>query len=421
MKKKFLVVAAGAMAAVALTGCGKTKINLDEYVELKYEGYDTIGTAYYEFDYKHFERDFEDSLKLTKEGEEDRKEMKEAAAAMNLGKSEPELLATFLKGELDKSEGLSNGDEDTFKWDIDDDQIQEYFKVELTYSDITGTVEGLQEAQAFDPFDGYNVSFTGTAPDGRISVENNVSGANPRLNYEFDKTEGLSNGDTVKITVSAYGDDVVKYCVENYGMIPTVTEKEYTVEGLPSYAMSAAEISDETLGKMQKQCEDIINTYVASDWAEEATLAGATYIGNYFMTPKAGVSSSNKNQITMVYKVDCLLDCGNSNGSFKGIVTDYYTVTFYNLMILADGTQSLDLSNYNKPYASWNYDTGIDNGWWGTLSYRYYGYQNLDNAFNDFITKNVEKYNYEDNVEDVETSYDDLLGEGEAEEAPAAE
>ena len=50
MKKKLVILAAGVLSAFALTACGKTKIDLDQYVELKYEGYDTIGTATYELD-----------------------------------------------------------------------------------------------------------------------------------------------------------------------------------------------------------------------------------------------------------------------------------------------------------------------------------------------------------------------------------
>ena len=418
MKKKFLVVAAGAMAAVALTGCGKTKINLDEYVELKYEGYDTIGTAHYEFDYKHFERDFEDSLKLTKEGEEDRKEMKEAAAAMNLGKSEPELLATFLKGELDKSEGLSNGDEVTFKWDIDDDQIQEYFKVELTYSDITGTVEGLQEAQAFDPFDGYDVTFTGMAPVGRVEVNNNVSSSNPHLNYEFDKTEGLSNGDVVKVTVNAYGEDIVKYCVENYGMIPTATEKEFTVEGLATYLQSSENISEDTLTKMQKQCEDI---FVADSvgWGA-ATYLGSEYLGCYFLTPKTA-GYGNQNECTLVYRIDAHVNY--DEGRFETDTSYYYGVTFYNIMELADGTQSVDLSNYNKrnQYQGHQVGTGIMS-WGSEIKVSFYGYHDLDSMFNEIVSKNVEKWNYENSVEDKAPSYpvpEETTEEGA--EAPAAE
>lgn len=428
MKKKLVILAAGVASAFVLTACGKTKIDLDQYVDVQYEGYNTIGTATVSFDYKHFVRDYEEDLKLTKEGEDERKEMKQAAEELGLDRSAADFLATYLQGELDKSEGLSNGDTITFKWDLDESEIQERFKCEISFSEeLTLEVKGLEEAQVFDPFEGYNLSFVGTAPDGRISVEQNPPAGNPRLNYEFSKNEGLSNGDVVTVSVSAYGDDVVKYCVENYGMIPSATSKDFTVEGLPAYVQSSSELTEDTLAKMQKQTEDVITSYVASEWADEASLAGMTYIGNYFIRPKTGVSSSAKNQVVIVYKIDCLLECGEGKDTFKGIVSGYYPLTFENVVNLADGTQSLDLSDYDKTYEYWSYDTGVDDGWWGTLTYRFYGYDNLDNMFNDFITKNVEKYEYENNVADVETNYDDVLGgeadgEGSEEGAePAAE
>lgn len=414
MKKGATVVLCGSIMMLSLTACGKTKINLDDYVELKYEGFDTLGTATYEFDYKQFERDFEETLKLTKEGEDERRDMKEAAEAMGLGKSEPELLATFLKGEIDKSEGLSNGDEVSFTWDIDDEEISELFKVELTYSDITGTVSGLEEAAPFDPFDGYNVTFTGSAPDGRVSIDDKRPADSPRLGIELSQTEGLSNGDVVKATISGY-DDVAKYCVENFGKIPTITEKEFTVDSLPSFIQSSSEITDDTLQKMQKQVEDII-LGEASGW-NAGTLLGQEYLGCYFLTPKAGFSASRHNAVTLVYRVDS--HAYYDNGKFEADTSYYYGVTFYDITDLPDGTQSVNLSQYDKraPYGGHVVDTGYT--WWNTPEViRYNGYHDLDSMFNDLVTKNVENWDYEDTVEDKAPSY---LTETEEEEAPAEE
>ncbi len=421
MKKKFVILAAGVMSAVALTACGKTKIDLDQYVDVKYEGYDTIGTATVEFDYKHFVRDYEEDLKLTKEGEDERKEMKEAAAALGLDKSAADLLATYLKGELDKTEGLSNGDTITFTWDLDESEIQERFKCEITFSDITCEVEGLEEATAFDPFEGYEVTFTGMAPAGRIEVNNNVPSSNPRLNYEFSKSEGLSNGDVVKVTVNAYGYDLVPYCVENYGMIPTVTEKEFTVEGLATYLQSASDISEDVLAKMQKQCEDIF-TADAVPW-NAASYLGCEYLGCYFLTPKNANGYGNQNECTLVYRLDAHVNY--DDGKFETNTSYYYGVTFFNIMELADGTQSVDLSNYNKrnQYNGHQVGTGFTS-WGSEIMVRFNGYDSLDAMFSELVTSKVENWNYENTVEDKAPFYpvEEAPAEGGEENAePAAE
>ncbi len=415
MKRKSVMLLCGAVAMLGLTGCGKTKINLDEYVELKYDGYDTIGTASYEFDYKQFERDFEDKLKMTKTGEDERKELKEAAEALGIGRSEPELLATMLAGDLDKTEGLSNGDEITYKWNIDDEEIAELFKVELTYSDITGTVEGLKEAEAFDPFEGYNVSFTGTAPDGRISIEDNRPSGNPRLNIELSQTDGLKNGDVITATAGMYGEDVTKYCVENYGKIPTATEREYTVDGLPTYVQETAGIKEETLQKMQKQVEDILAAE-ANGW-NAASYLGSEYLGCYFLTPKPGAYANRHNIVTLVYRVDAHVNY--EDGKFEADTSYYYGVTFYDIMDLPDGVQDVNVSSYDKKfqYHGHQVDTGFT--WWGSPEMvSFNGYGSLDSMFSELVTSNVENWNYENTVEDKAPSYP--VPETPAEE-PAAE
>jgi len=402
MKKKLLLTAAGVMMAFMLTACGKTKIDLNEYVKINFEGYDTIGTASIEFDYKHFVKDNDDSLRLTKEGEEERRDMKDAAKELGLDNSAADMLATYLKGELDRSEGLSNGDEVTFTWDLDIDEIEERFKVELTYDDITEKVKGLTEAEAFDPFDGFTLEFSGTAPNGVAEVRDNTSN-DLSLRYELDKSNGLSNGDVITVTVSSYyGDDVTTYCVENFGMLPTVLEQEYTVSGLPEYIASAADISEDTIDKMVAQASDAL-TADAAGWSD-SELDNVTYVGNYFLTPKDPDNWGSKNILTLVFKVSVRpgytyddVTYYNEDGCYY-----YYGFTWTDLMKLDDGTESINLSGYNRNYGWSNVKFIVDyKGWRGKdeTATRYFdGYTDLDTMFNELVTSKIETYNYENNV-----------------------
>ena len=407
-KTKLLLAAAGVLMAFGLSGCGKTKVDLNEYVTINFEGYDTIGTAYYEIDYKHFVRDIEDSLKLTKEGEEERRDMKDAAEALGLGRSEADMLATYLIGGLDKAEGLSNGDEVTFSWDLDIDEIEERFKVELTYEDITEKVKGLEEAEAFDPFDGFTIEFTGTSPNGQASAHNNTSHG-VDLNYILDTNSGLSNGDVITVTVdSYYSDDVLEYCVENYGMLPTVLEKEFTVEGLPEYIASASELSDDTWDKIIRQATDTItaNSTGWDSWSYVNELVDITYVGNYFLTPKDPQGYGHQNILTAVFKVEV-----NPGYQYDDVVYYnedgcyfYYGFTWYDLMRLADGTESINLSSYDQNYKYGSCKFEIDyKGYRGrdeTTTESFNGYADLDSMFSDLVTSKIENYNYENNVKD---------------------
>lgn len=82
--------------------------------------------------------------------------------------------------------------------------------IKLKYEDIEVKAEKLEEAKTFDPFEGIQVTFDGVAPNGYAYVEGNPSAsAAQQFGYELDKSEGLSNGDTVTVTACMY-DEVIQ-------------------------------------------------------------------------------------------------------------------------------------------------------------------------------------------------------------------
>ena len=57
MKKKTLLIAGTALLMMLIGGCGKREeINLNDYVVVEYEGYDSMGTAVATLDYKAFKK-----------------------------------------------------------------------------------------------------------------------------------------------------------------------------------------------------------------------------------------------------------------------------------------------------------------------------------------------------------------------------
>ncbi|WP_022762745.1 zinc ribbon domain-containing protein [Butyrivibrio sp. AD3002] len=415
-----VVAVLAVIAVVFFFSVRKHTINLNKYVEITYSGYNTCGTASYTIDKDKFNKDFGNKIKFTKSGKKslmkdlegvlsdsELDQAKKYAGNLDklleqFGYTPAQMVSESLYGSVDNNRGLSNGDKVTFTWNISDsdkEQMEKYLNIKLKYSDIDGKVKGLEDATTFDPFEGITVSFTGIAPDGRAEYTLNSSGGEySALSYNFDKTDGLSNGDEVTLSVSSsYGSDNMDYFVENYGKIPSPTEKTYTVEGLSSYITAMSELDQDTLAKMNAQAQDALKAQAAQSWNSEVVkLLSADYIGAYFLAEKPGTEMYDKNYVNLVYKVKASVSIPEEG--YYNEISFYYFTRFKNVMKLDDGTLSFDLNNYDTPSDSFSFDTGINDGWWGTYSYSFRGYDNTDTMFNKLVTQYVENYSYESTV-----------------------
>lgn len=376
MKAKDYGIILGAAVSIGMifTGCGKTTINANDYLTISAEGFDSAGTASYRLD---TEKLINDNLKAF--GLEDGSDMDylEVLGRMELG----------LNGKLDKTSELSNGDEITFKWSGSGlDEIEEKYKVKLELSDKSFTVEGLEEAQQFDPFNFVNVTFSGIAPEGKAVIECS-SDIPVKLDFRADKASGLNNGDTVKITANAYyGNDLKAYCFEN-GYIPVSEEKEFTVEGLAGYVQTLDEIPEDAYKKMDYHAQDLLKAYIAKT-EDEGYLSEIELLGNYMLTPKdPSIYVSKKNYIYYIYKVSF------NDGLY------YYHYTYYtDVMLLEDGTCSFDLSSATVPQGSVFFGVSSGEVYWATDKIHFAGYGDLDSLFNKQVTSKIGEYNYESTV-----------------------
>ncbi len=440
---KLIGIIAGVCVLILALGAGtvffifgrKTTINLNKYMTISYSGYETIGKASAVFDSEKFEADYKDKIKFTraakKEFESAKGEFGELGAFVGdiddiegalaaYGFTPASILEDGVNGSLDRTEGLSNGDKVVYTWNIseqDKKDFEKYLGVKVRYSDIEGEVEGLETATLFDPFEGVEITYSGIAPNGTAQISNsNTNGVYGYLDYQLDKNYELSNGDVITATVTTYyGNNLEDYCLENYGMIPSETEKTFTVDGLSSYVASASEISDDIMSKMKQQGLDIITANAASYWSDQVTLKEANYIGNYFLAEKPGAYAGYHNIVDLVYEVVSTIDINEEDAKYKADVTYYYYVSFYDVMQMPDGTISVDLSNYDTTYDYFNVDTGVDSGWWSTYNYDFKGYETLDTMFNKIVSANVDVYTYEDNIQEGYTHNNNSQVNSEAE------
>ena len=152
------------------------------------------------------------------------------------------------------------------------------------------------------------------------------------------------------------------------------------------------------MDKMKKQAEDCFHSQT-TEWVSEIKVSSIDYIGNYFLKPKfADGYNSYNNCIYLVYKVDTDYE----NEFHQENLSFYYYVQFTNIMILADGTCSVDLSSYTAP-TNWNgfsHDYKWGDNWDEKATLNFPGYEDLDSLFNKLITAVVSDYEYEDNVKE---------------------
>lgn len=404
-KKLAVPVAVAAVVVVGgvLIATHKPTVNLNKYITLSAEGYNSIGTLDVEFDTDKLERDYGKKIaknfqKAMKNHEEDTYGLSNLAGSLYEG-GETSLFVTYCAdGSADKTRNLSNGDVVTYTWDGVNEQTkkeaEELFGVKIKCSDVTYKVSGLTAVNTFDAFDGVEVEFNGISPDGSATVNTlPTAEAAKGLYYTLDEQYNLANGDTVTVTVHSNRDDFSD-CIEKYGAIPAATEKTYTVEGLNEY------VTDSVLVSLQNQAQDVLNAYIAKSWDSECvTLKGMSYLGYYILTPKNkdnyGVS---QDVIILPYQVTSHNHFEDDKGQvYDADVSYYWYIAFRNVSKDADGNIAGGLDDYYTANASFDVKTGLDDGWWEKY-WSYDGYQTLDELYSNAVTRNVEDYNHQDNV-----------------------
>lgn len=390
MKRNFKTILVGLTAVcmcAVLTGCGKETVDVSADTDIIVSGYDGHGIA------------------TVSKGDwltDTEKTYGQGMSFMELATLE-EALYDAVEYSISPSENLSNGDEVVLKIDVDNSALESYdFK--LSGGEKKITVSGLDEVEAFDPFENVTVNFSGMSPNGTASVNTSDSNVDIRLNYTLDKNSGLKNGDEVTVSISSSsGTDVEEYCMSN-GKTPTATEKTFTVEGLATYAQTIADIPDDMKNKMLAQAEDAIKAKcIWDEFGTTGVLKSLEYLGDYYLTGKDGFDASPYNKIYCVYKGTVEFNAlkRGGDGKTKEIGTaSFYTYYYYdNIIIMPDNTCSLDLSDGELASYSYETDYGYDNGWFPAF-YSLHGKEDLDSMFNDCVTSKIEKYNYENTVKE---------------------
>ncbi len=413
MKKRNPAKVLVSIAAVAVVAAGgwafanrTPTIDVSKYMTLSVDGYNTVGKLNIDFDTEKLEQDYGKQIttrfkKQMKNLKDDTFGLSSLTASLYDGYEADLFAETCATGSADKTKGLSNGDVVTYTWDDNSDEAEEAFGVKVKYTDITYTVSGLASVNTFDAFDGVDVEFSGISPDGRATVNSLPTAAEAQgLYYTLDENSGLSNGDTVTLTVHSNRDDFSD-CIDKYGAMPQATEKTFTVEGLNEYVTSADTLSDSVLVSLQNQAEDVFKSYAAQRFSNGQTFKGMTYLGNYILTPKDKDSWGDKDRIVLAYQVTVHHDYTSElNTTYDADDSFFWYITFNNVSKDADGNIASGLNDYDTPTTFVKIDSGVQKYSFSssTETWEYYGYASLDSLYNAAVNQYVENYNHQDNV-----------------------
>ena len=385
MKKKLLFMIIFGLMLFGIVGCNDESkssdkyvtVDLNKYITVNLTGYNTMGTAEISFDYDAFDEDFNSKIKSrTDDGSNEKINME-----LRLGSKPMNVFINYcFDFEADTADNLSNGDVIKITWDCDDKSAKEYFGCTLKYSDIEYKVEGLEEMAAFNPFEYVEVEFEGAAPYGKASVKADTEQKEIQyIEFSIDKEYDLSNGDKIVVTVNVT--DIDRF-IEEFNAIPNPASKEYTVEGLPTYAKSMSDFDESALDELKTKAEDIYKAKWNKLEGNMDGLKNLTYVGNYFLTKKEENPSLKANQIYMLYKVDA---------EFDGKTYPHYVfIKFMDVAINSEGKCEADFERYEEVSNRWE-----PTGEWG---FYYFGYGTLDDLFNDTVAKITNSYVYDKNV-----------------------
>ena len=383
--RKFLLIGAAILALiliVAAMGGGQTKVDMKDYVAVTFSGLDGKGTAALTVDYAALAEVADVS------GKKGNSELGNMIYLMGEEFVKYDLLERGIRCTLENNKGLSNGDKVTVKVTADDD-ICKQMKMKVKDQTVTFTVEGLTQVTSFDAFADIEVSFGGISPNGTATLMNNSRDeACLSYTYRLDVNSGLSNGDTVTVTIDESAIDRV---AEQTGKAPEVLSKKYTVSGLSSYVTELSQISDEVMANMRKEAEDIFNAYVAKNWSSNSHMDGMTYLGSYFLTKKPHSSTDSVNTLFLVYEVSYR----NTYNEEPYEAKYYYYTNYRDLYLDSDGKTTVNLANCGTPRNSIKFEIpGVYSWNWPYA----YGYSTLQELYQACVTSNIDNYTYESSV-----------------------
>lgn len=344
------------VAVVALAGkLGAKKLDMKDYVTVSFNGYNTVGTAYYDFDRVGLQLDAVNLISP---------EANEMSVLNNL--------LNDVSIRLSVTEDLSNGDTIDVTISHNAERLKK-IGLKLTNTEFKVKVKDLEKLTKLDAFEDVELQTNGIAPSMSVYVDSvNTSGLS--LYYNVEPSNGLDIGDKVTVTV---GNDEKSLLRQGYQL--EATSKEFTIEKGDRYVTSPDDMTKEGLETMKTQTEDSIEAYFAQN-ASYITASDIKYLGTIVQMPKEP-NGWNNNTVYVIYTATV----ASVSGDFD-TQTVYLPKAFSSVIIYEDGIQ--DYGNVNNGFQGST--TGMSFSWYSNVA----GYNDLTKMFTEMVRSNKDTYEY---------------------------
>lgn len=264
---------------------------------------------------------------------------------------------------FDKISYLSNGDKITLSVYIPKDVAESFmihYNTAATTSSRTIKVSGLVEAEKEEVFNGkVNMSFSGAAPYGEAKLKL-VDASWTTDIYTIDQTEGLSNGDTVTVTITDVDDFYQKQ-----GKIPMSPIHEYTVTGLPEYVTDidlkdVLTFTEEAKEAVRVSIKDYYTNTTSTNLVSLDCMIFSNSIDEEENLSEDGEEKQGDNNLVLVYSVPTHATTMTDQTRWEGGAVPekiYYPVLFAGITRDSNGKYSardhLGLKGETTKYSGW--------------------------------------------------------------------
>lgn len=228
-----------------------------------------------------------------------------------------------------------------------------------------------------DAWTGFEVEYSGIAPNGTISFENTIKNAvNNDIMYTADKTEGLSNGDVITVTAEWKPNAIV----DTNTFVITEPTKTFTVSGLKSYLKTTDGYDMSTVDAMlNEELTEFYELYYDSfenidlpkyaNWLFETESFDNWYIiDKNFIAAKSILlynEEANDNVYAILWKLDTTIEKVKYNEWYEKhdeynvgdtLHTDFYAITYIENVLVSED-KSFDVTN--SKIHSWTYGNAV--------------------------------------------------------------
>lgn len=321
---------------------------LNDYLVVEFSGYETVGEAKVYIDEVALKLDCGDKIKFT-----DNDEYRLYENMYGLFGLEPaDVLIESVNVYATEQGNLSNGDIVTVKWECDENQIEQFLNVDVTFEEVEFEVVGLTELVDIDIFEKLNVSFNGYSPkiNANCSVDDGAEMYNSLI-YEADKAEGLAEGDEISVHVKTIDNDNVDTFLAQYGYKMTQNEKKYTVVGDGKYVSDISEIATADFDEIMQHGKDTVisnNSETLSSYSDTEFVSDVTYVGGYFLREKSDAQVDIYNKLYMLYEVTNTI---TATSALEKVVTEtftHYTTVQYDGIVIDKNGETFIEAEYCK-------------------------------------------------------------------------